>query len=53
MILPCECKNEFQDKEYGQSNRVHNLAVKLERGKRTVRGFCCTVCGKLKPSSSD
>ena len=30
-IVSCKCKNEFQDKKYGQGKRVHNLA----KGKTT------------------
>jgi hypothetical protein len=39
MILPCDCKSMFQDKEHGQGLRVHN---------ETVKGCRCTVCGKEK-----
>ena len=27
-IIKCTCSNEFQDKEYGKNNRVHNHADK-------------------------
>lgn len=39
MILPCTCKNEYQDKEYGKGNRVHNPCKKNTSAR-------CTVCGK-------
>lgn len=35
-ILSCDCKNEFQDKEYGKGKRVCNT---------NARGAKCTVCG--------
>ena len=43
MILPCDCKNDYQDKEHGRSMRVHNSCIK---------GYRCTVCGKEKPAGS-
>ena len=38
MIGKCYCRNEYQDKKYGQGNRVMN---RTKNGK--VR---CTVCGR-------
>lgn len=44
-IVSCKCKNEFQDKKYGQGKRVHNLA----KGKDDkIRAKRCTVCGDKK-----
>jgi hypothetical protein len=37
----CDCKHEFQDKEYGKGVRLHTVS---EDGKK----FRCTVCGKEK-----
>lgn len=39
-IIPCNCVNEFQDREYGKGMRVFNTA-----GKNGDK-LCCTVCGK-------
>lgn len=39
MNLQCTCKHEYQDKEYGKGNRVHNSCAK---------GYRCTVCGDIK-----
>ena len=41
-IIKCNCPNEFQDKEYGKNNRVHNHADK--KGAEKDR-FKCTSCG--------
>jgi len=39
-IIKCSCKNEYQDKQYGLSMRVHNSTSK--------EGECrCTVCAKI------
>ncbi len=38
-ILPCTCKDEFQDKEYGKGMRVHNIG-----GKGKEKLAYCTVC---------
>lgn len=40
-IKHCKCKHEFQDKEHGQGQRVHNP---LAKGK----GCRCSVCGNEK-----
>ena len=42
-ISRCDCKHSFQDKIYGQGNRVFNM-LPLVNGK-TPEGRC-TVCGK-------
>lgn len=39
IIKNCECKHDFQDKEYGPKQRLMNLNDKL--------GATCTVCGSL------
>lgn len=39
-IMPCNCKSDFQDREYGKGMRVFNPA-----GKNGDK-FRCTVCGK-------
>ena len=39
MIKKCDCKHEFQDKEHGKGNRVHNQKKDSSKAK-------CTVCGK-------
>jgi len=58
MIIQCECKHEFQDRQYGFSNRVYNRGVKVsestetsEDGKRKkiksrTYKFRCSVCRK-------
>jgi hypothetical protein len=44
-VIFCTCKHEYQDKRYGQQQRLHNAMVK--------EGFWrCTVCGaerQVKP----
>ena len=47
MILKCNCKHEFQDKEYGPGMRVHNYAPKGYNGQP---GWRCTVCENVKPA---
>lgn len=42
VILPCDCKNQFQDERYGSGKRVHNVGAG-NSPKKT-----CTVCGKQK-----
>lgn len=44
MILPCKCKNDYQDQKYDKGNRVHNVGTKNKD--RPVR--TCTVCGDKK-----
>lgn len=43
-VLPCSCSHEYQDKQYGKSNRLHNWAKNHPKG----GGWVCTVCGKEK-----
>lgn len=45
MIKKCTCKSVYQDKKYGDQNRVHNPGKSLTADKRIWR---CTVCGKEK-----
>jgi len=40
-IMSCTCKHDFQDKEYGKQQRVHNYAEKK-------LAFRCTVCKNEK-----
>lgn len=40
-ILPCKCKHDFQDKQYGKGMRVHNFTEKSEKWR-------CTVCKSEK-----
>ena len=47
-IIKCSCSHEFQDKEYGQTNRIHNKMKQLDGGNKQWR---CTVCGKEKESA--
>ena len=44
-IKQCDCKHDFQDKTYGDKQRVHNWAAG-ENNK--AGGWRCTVCKKLK-----
>lgn len=37
-ILPCHCKHEYQDKQYGKDLRVHNSVNKK------INVWRCTVC---------
>lgn len=37
-VVQCDCKHEFQDKNYGKSKRLAN---------NTLKGYKCTVCGKI------
>lgn len=39
MVLKCRCESDYQDKRYGNGNRVHNEA----NGKTDT--YRCTVCG--------
>ena len=45
MIKKCDCKHEFQDKEYGKGNRMHNPIIKKQGVPQQYR---CTVCEKVK-----
>jgi hypothetical protein len=38
-VMFCDCKHNYQDKKYGSQMRVWNEGVK---------GWKCTVCGKIK-----
>ena len=40
-IVKCKCPNEFQDKQYGEQNRVANATKKTDGVRTEVR---CTVC---------
>ena len=45
-ILPCNCRNSYQDAHYGLGLRVHNWAPKSTGNK--VAGWRCTVCHLVK-----
>ena len=47
IIKKCTCKNQFQDKEYGDGQRVCNTT---DRGDGGVR---CTVCGSIIENKRD
>lgn len=40
-IIKCDCKSEYQDKTYGNRNRVANI-----RAGKNDEKCRCTVCGK-------
>lgn len=42
----CNCESEFQDKTYGNGNRVHNFTAKNNNWR-------CTVCGSEKAAPKD
>ncbi len=42
-IIKCNCKHEWQDKTYGQGNRVGNLIKQNAKG----TDYRCVVCGKV------
>jgi len=46
MIKYCSCKNEYQDKIYGESLRVHNECI--TKSKTQGKSWRCTVCGVVK-----
>ena len=46
MILPCNCKHEYQDEHYGPGQRVHNKCIKDRKIK-----YRCTVCSDVKEPS--
>jgi hypothetical protein len=50
MILRCDCKHEFQDKEYGPGRRLHNLMGHKEGQSRKYR---CAVCGKEREAGKE
>jgi hypothetical protein len=41
MILHCTCKQDYQDRVYGNGNRVHNVSKDGKKAK-------CVICGKEK-----
>lgn len=41
IIKPCTCNHEYQDKKYGEKQRVHNLCKKGAQSR-------CTVCKTMK-----
>lgn len=40
-LIKCNCVHEFQDKKYGENNRIHNTC-------KLGKAFRCTVCSKEK-----
>lgn len=50
MIIPCNCKHEYQDETYGKGNRVHNFATKAGQG--GAGAWRCTVCSSMKPAKT-
>ncbi len=46
MIAKCICKNDYQDKKYGQGKRVHSPCKLPDKS----LGIRCIVCGKEKPT---
>lgn len=44
-VQKCSCKNEFQDKLYGNGMRVHNYKAKQQN---KVQEVCCSVCSSVK-----
>ena len=45
ILKKCVCNSAFQDEEYGENIRVHNMCNPAGN-KFTKAG--CTVCGKIK-----
>jgi hypothetical protein len=43
-IVKCNCKHEFQDRQYGVNFRVANNKATTEK---TVKEATCTVCGTI------
>jgi len=43
-ILPCSCKNEFQDKTYNKNQRVHNRGQEKGTHDNPYAEYKCTVC---------
>ena len=52
-VLTCTCNSEFQDREYGRGNRVHNPMTKGSGHSLQFLGFRCTVCGKQKSATAE
>lgn len=42
-IMACGCRHQYQDKQYGVGQRVHN---------ECEQGWRCTVCGATKQKSA-
>ena len=40
--IRCTCKNEYQDKKYGEGIRIHNSLLDYQKD-----GYRCTVCSKI------
>lgn len=47
-ILSCKCPSEFQDREYGLGQRLHNRC----RPKILPRHWRCTICQDVKDPRS-
>ena len=47
IIMPCNCRNAFQDRTYGTHLRVHN-PCKYQKSGEVGSGARCTVCGTEK-----
>jgi len=45
-IVQCKCVSEFQDKRYGEQQRVATVATKTYRKESGTADVKCTVCGK-------
>lgn len=46
IVSNCKCKHDYQDKRYGQGNRLFNIADKQKIGNSPA--LTCTVCGDKK-----
>ena len=49
-VLSCSCKHEFQDRVYGNQNRVHTGGKPDSSG---IQTFKCTVCSNEKQGKYD
>ena len=47
ILLPCSCRNAYQDSLYGLHVRVHN-PCKYQKSGEIGSGARCTVCGDVK-----
>lgn len=48
-VLKCKCPHDFQDKQYGKSNRLHNQMGKSKKDAKTLDAkWRCTVCEDKK-----
>ena len=46
-VKKCTCKNEYQDKKYGEGMRVKNSTKGFdETREESSIAYRCTVCGK-------